>query len=45
VFSSVEEAGKIGHPLAMPYENRRVWICRGPKEDLGTILQRDRLFI
>ncbi len=45
VFSSVEEAGKIGHPLAMPYENRRVWICRKPKQDLRGVLERDRLFI
>lgn len=46
VFGSVEEAGRTGHPLAMPYENGRpMWICRDPKEDLRTILQRDRLFI
>jgi hypothetical protein len=46
VFGSVEEAGKTGHPLAMPYENGRpIWICREPKEDLRVILQRDRLFI
>ena len=46
VFGSVEAAGKTGHPLAMPYENGRpIWICRDPKEDLRTILQRDRLFI
>jgi hypothetical protein len=46
VFGSVEEAGRTGHPLAMPYENGRpIWICRDPKEDLRTILQRDRLFI
>ena len=46
VFGRVEEAGKTGHPLAMPYENGRpIWICRDPKEDLRTILQRDRLFI
>jgi hypothetical protein len=46
VFGKVEEAGKTGHPLAMPYENgRTIWICRDPKEDLGTVLERDRLFI
>ncbi|HQQ76705.1 MAG TPA: glycosyltransferase family 39 protein [Thermoanaerobaculia bacterium] len=46
VFGRVEEAGKTGHPLAMPYENGRpIWICRDPKEDLRAILQRDRLFI
>jgi hypothetical protein len=45
VFSSVVEAGRTGHSLAMPYENRRVWICRAPKQDLGDVLQRDRLFI
>ena len=46
VFGRVEEAGQTGHPLAMPYENGRpIWICRDPKEDLRTVLQRDRLFI
>jgi hypothetical protein len=46
VFARVEEAGKTGHPLAMPYENGRpVWICRDPKEPLLGVLQRDRLFI
>ena len=46
VFGRVEEAGRTGHQLAMPYENGRpIWICREPKEDLRTILLRDRLFI
>jgi hypothetical protein len=46
VFGHVEEAGRTGHPLAMPYENGRpIWICRDPNEDLRVILQRDRLFI
>jgi len=46
VFRSVEEAGKTGQPLAMPYENgRTIWICRDPKEYPGTVLERDRLFI
>lgn len=46
VFAKVEEAGKTGHPLAMPYENGRpIWICRVPKEDLPSVLLRDRLFI
>ncbi len=45
VFLEVEEAGRTRHPLAMPYENRPVWVCRGPKEDLLGVLLRDRLFI
>ncbi len=46
VFGRVEEAGRTGHPLAMPYENgRTIWICRDPKEDLRGVLERDRLFI
>ena len=46
VFGSVEEAGRTGHPLAMPYENGRpIWICRDPKEPLAGVLRRDRLFI
>jgi hypothetical protein len=46
VFSNVVEAGRTGHPLAMPYESgRTIWICRDPKGDLRTVLQRDRLFI
>ncbi len=46
VFGSVEEAGRTGHPLAMPYENGRpVWICRDPKQPLAGVLERDRLFI
>jgi hypothetical protein len=46
VFGRVDEAGRTGHPLAMPYENGRpVWICRDPKEDLGVVLDRDKLFI
>jgi hypothetical protein len=46
VFRVVEEAGKTGHPLAMPYENgRTIWICRDPKVYLETVLGRDRLFI
>jgi hypothetical protein len=46
VFERVEEAGRTGHPLAMPYENgRTIWICRDPKEPLLEVLERDRLFI
>jgi hypothetical protein len=46
VFGRVEEAGRTGHPLAMPYENGRpIWICRDPKEPLAGVLRRDRLFI
>ncbi|HSB64778.1 MAG TPA: glycosyltransferase family 39 protein [Thermoanaerobaculia bacterium] len=46
VFERVEEAGRTGHPLAMPYENGRpIWICRDPKEPLEGVLMRDRLFI
>jgi hypothetical protein len=46
VFTRVEEAGKTGHPLAMPYENGRpIWVCRGPRTYLGVVLERDRLFI
>ena len=46
VFEGVEEAGRTGHPFAMPYENgRTIWICRGPKEPLLGVLLRDRLFI
>jgi 4-amino-4-deoxy-L-arabinose transferase-like glycosyltransferase len=46
VFRQVEEAGKTGHPLAMPYENgRTIWVCRDPRQYLETVLGRDRLFI
>ena len=46
VFTRVDEAGRFTHPLVMPYENgRTIWICRDPKADLRTVLQRDRLFI
>jgi hypothetical protein len=46
VFARVVEAGRTGHPLAMPYENgRTIWICREPKQDLTGVLERDRLFI
>lgn len=30
-YSSVEIAGRMQHPYAMPYENRNIYLCRGRK--------------
>ncbi len=38
--SSVEEAARLDHPYAMPYENRPIYICRGVKGDLREIWHR-----
>ena len=33
-YSSVEVAGRMDHPYAMPYEHRNIYICRGRKLSL-----------
>jgi len=35
LFESVEFAGRVEHPLSMPYEHFDVYVCRGPK--FGTL--------
>ncbi|MGH9369285.1 MAG: glycosyltransferase family 39 protein [Thermoanaerobaculia bacterium] len=35
--ASVEEVARLDHPYAMPYENRPIYLCRGPKGDLREI--------
>jgi len=30
-FASVEAAGTVGHPYAMPFEHFTIWVCRGLK--------------
>ncbi|MGB9420858.1 MAG: glycosyltransferase family 39 protein, partial [Candidatus Acidiferrum sp.] len=37
LFDSVEFAGRVDHPLSMPYEHFNVYICRKPK--FGTLQQ------
>jgi hypothetical protein len=31
LFDSVEFAGRVEHPLSMPYEHFDVYVCRKPK--------------
>ena len=33
-YSSVEIAGRMDHPYAMPYERRNIYLCRGRKPSL-----------
>ncbi len=33
-YSSVEVAGRMDHPYAMPYEHRNIYLCRGRKASL-----------
>jgi len=31
LFEKVEFAGRVDHPLSMPYEHFDLYVCRGPK--------------
>jgi MFS family permease len=33
-YNSVEIAGRMQHPYAMPYENRNIYLCRGRKASI-----------
>ena len=35
-YASVEIAGRMDHPYAMPYEHRNIYLCRGRKTSLVT---------
>lgn len=37
IFRSVQVVGRVYHPLAMPYENRPVYLCRGLRQPLTTL--------
>ncbi|MGC9292436.1 MAG: ArnT family glycosyltransferase [Acidobacteriaceae bacterium] len=37
LFQSVEIVGHTNNPLAMPYENRPIFLCRGLKQPLATL--------
>jgi hypothetical protein len=39
-FASVELAGHVAHPYAMPYEHINIWYCRGMKTPLAEIWPR-----
>jgi len=39
-FNSVEEAGRVGHPYAMPYEHFPIYYCREPRAPLRQMWPR-----
>jgi hypothetical protein len=40
LFNSIEVAGEVGHPYAMPYEHFTIYYCRQPKISLQQVWPR-----
>ncbi len=39
-FNSVEVAGRMDHPYAMPYEHRNIWLCRRMHPSLPSLWEK-----
>jgi hypothetical protein len=44
IFSSVEAAGFVNHPYAMPFEHVTIYLCRGAKVPLASIWPQLKLW-